>query len=309
MHPTELSVVVNLSAGAEGDDSVRLELAELLPDATMLDVDGDDLIDQLRRAAEGDVIGVAGGDGSINAAAGIAIERGRRLAVFPGGTLNHFARDAGLSAVADTAAAIEAGSTTRIDVGRIDGQPFLNTASLGSYPELVDERERLEARFAQLGDGLGRVAPARLSSSTSLLVKWAAMAVAALIVMRRGAPTVLTINGRRVRTWAIFIGNCEYDPPGLAPLQRARLDDGRFDVRWIDARMRFSRTRVTTALLLGRFGRSVAVGRIVTERIEIVSHEGPLRLARDGETFDGDGARVIIEKDPAGLEVFVPAAG
>jgi len=280
----EIVIVVNPSAGKDGDDSARAELVELLPDATLLDVGDDDLMEQLERAAAVPVMGIVGGDGSINAAAGVAIDHRRRLAVFPGGTLNHFARDVGLATAADTAAALRAGHVRHIDVGRIDGQPFLNTASLGSYPDLVDERERREDRLG----------------------KWLAMAVAALVVMRRGTPTHLTVNGRRIRTWAIFIGNCEYDPPGLAPMERQRLDDGLFDVRWIDARLRFSRTRVTAALLLGRRGRSIAVGRLVAERVEIVSHDGPLRLARDGETFDGDGSRVVVEKDRAGLDVVAP---
>lgn len=285
MQASSLTIVVNPSAGTAGDGSAHEELAELLPDATLVEVGGDDLVEQIERAAAtpDGVFGIVGGDGSINAAAGIAIERGCALAVFPGGTLNHFVRDAGLTSAADTAAALVGGTTRRVDVGRIAGQPFLNTASLGSYPDLVDERERREERLG----------------------KWLAMAVATLIVMRRGTPTHLSVNGRRIRTWAIFIGNCEYDPPGLAPLERARLDDGRFDVRWIDARLRFSRTRVTVALLLGRYGRSVAVGRLVADRVEIVSHDGPLRLARDGETFDGDGCTVLIEKDPVGLDVYV----
>ena len=42
MRPTELAIVVNPSAGKDGDDSVRAELAELLPDATLLDVDDGD---------------------------------------------------------------------------------------------------------------------------------------------------------------------------------------------------------------------------------------------------------------------------
>lgn len=283
MDPGTLTIVVNPSAGRDGDDTARAELAERLPAATLLDVD-DDLIGQLERAADADLMGIVGGDGSVNAAAGIAIERGRPLAVFPGGTLNHFARDVGLDSVGIVAEALEAGSMRHVDVGRIDGQPFLNTASLGSYPELVDERERRE----------------------TVLGKWAAMAIAALIVMRRATPTELTINGRRVRTWAIFIGNCVYDPPGLAPLERSRLDDGMFDVRWIDATRRFSRTRVTAALLLGRRGTSIAVGRLVADRIEIRSHDGPLRLARDGETFDGDGSIVVVEKDERGLDVVAP---
>ena len=58
MRPTELAIVVNPSAGKDGDDSVRAELAELLPDATLLDVDDGDLIRQLERAADGEIMGV-----------------------------------------------------------------------------------------------------------------------------------------------------------------------------------------------------------------------------------------------------------
>ena len=58
MRPTELAIVVNPSAGKDGDDSVRAELAELLPDATLLDVDDGDLIRQLERAADGEIMGI-----------------------------------------------------------------------------------------------------------------------------------------------------------------------------------------------------------------------------------------------------------
>jgi diacylglycerol kinase family enzyme len=42
------------------------------------------------------VLGVAGGDGSVAAVAGVAVERGLPLVVVPTGTLNHFASDLGL---------------------------------------------------------------------------------------------------------------------------------------------------------------------------------------------------------------------
>ena len=43
-----------------------------------------------------DVLGVAGGDGSVAAVASVAVERELPLMVVPLGTLNHFARDLGL---------------------------------------------------------------------------------------------------------------------------------------------------------------------------------------------------------------------
>ncbi len=41
-------------------------------------------------------LAVAGGDGTVAAVAGVAVERGLPLVVVPTGTLNHFARDLGL---------------------------------------------------------------------------------------------------------------------------------------------------------------------------------------------------------------------
>lgn len=55
---------------------------------------GEDIAPLLRDAAAGArILGVAGGDGTINVAAGIAMERGRPLLIIPAGTFNHFATD------------------------------------------------------------------------------------------------------------------------------------------------------------------------------------------------------------------------
>ncbi|WP_406263668.1 diacylglycerol kinase family protein [Streptomyces sp. NBC_00191] len=43
--------------------------------------------------ARGGALGIAGGDGTVNAAAVLAAEGGLPLAVFPAGTLNHLATD------------------------------------------------------------------------------------------------------------------------------------------------------------------------------------------------------------------------
>ena len=49
---------------------------------------------------------MGGGDGTVSCAAGIALDAGVPLAVFPGGTFNHFAKDIGCDTVAKTVAAI-----------------------------------------------------------------------------------------------------------------------------------------------------------------------------------------------------------
>lgn len=276
-----MTVVVNPSAGSDDGASLVETIAARLPAASFVEVD-DDLVERLERAAADGPFGIVGGDGSVNAAVEVSIASGRPVAVFPGGTLNHFARDAGLGDAAAVADAVAAGHLVHVDVGRIDGRPFLNTASLGPYAEMVDERERMEGRLG----------------------KWLAAAVASYRVLRRSAPMELLLDGRRERVWVLFVGNCEYTPPVFVPTSRADLCDGRFDVRWLDAGVSYARARMLAAALLGPLGRNRAYRRALCDRLEISSLEGPLRLARDGETFDPTGTLVVIEKDPRGLDLF-----
>ena len=62
----------------------------------MLEPD-DDLAELARAADDADALGMAGGDGSMGAVAGVAVERDLPFACIPFGTRNHFARDVGLA--------------------------------------------------------------------------------------------------------------------------------------------------------------------------------------------------------------------
>jgi diacylglycerol kinase family enzyme len=91
---------------------------------------------------------VAGGDGTIRTAAEVLIDTPAELAVLPGGTLNHFARDLGISTDPDEALRIATSSSVRgVDVGMVNGHVFLNTSSVGAYVRFVRVRERLERQF------------------------------------------------------------------------------------------------------------------------------------------------------------------
>jgi len=107
---------------------------------------GDDAA-ELARRADADVLGVAGGDGSLAAVAAAAIERDLPFVCVPAGSRNHFARDAGLDR-RDPVAALAAfsGVERRIDVGRVNGRVFLNNVSLGLYADLVHRREHHRRR-------------------------------------------------------------------------------------------------------------------------------------------------------------------
>lgn len=271
-----LVLAVNPGAGSSGAETAE-ELRALLPEAEVMELeDPADLEDVLQKAAARDdvrAIGASGGDGTLNWAASIAVEHGLPLVAIPGGTLNHLARDLGLSDAADSAQAVAGGDAIEVDLARIDGRPFLNTASFGSYAELVDAREALEDRIG----------------------KWPALLVAGVRVMRRGRPIEVEIDGEPHDIWMIFIGNCRYKPDGFAPSRRARLDDGQLDIRLIDAGHPWCRVRLVAGLLTGRLGRSPVYRQWAATSLHVRSPDGPLRLACDGETFDGSEELEVVK--------------
>lgn len=269
-----LVLVINEGAGS-GDqaDEVEQLLAEELPQAEVVRCEaGGDVASCLQEAARtATVLGVMGGDGTVNCAAGIALDAGLPLAVFPGGTLNHFAGELGIETVDDVVGAVQGGSAVEISVGSAapDGDDlyFLNTFALGVYPELVKEREKHEKRLG----------------------KWPAMALAMAKVMRRAEPVFVEVDGQPRKLWTLFAGNGHYHPAGFAPSWRERLDDGCIDVRLIDADSPGSRTRLVLAVLTGRLGRSKVYEQRLVGSLPVRSRQGALPLARDGETKEGPG--------------------
>ncbi|MCT9009584.1 diacylglycerol/lipid kinase family protein [Streptomyces rhizosphaerihabitans] len=87
------------------------------------------------------VLGVAGGDGTVSAVAAVAADAGRSLMVVPAGTRNHFARDLGLD-VRDPVQALGAladGEPARVDLGVLGPRVFVNNVSFGMYADALLE--------------------------------------------------------------------------------------------------------------------------------------------------------------------------
>jgi diacylglycerol kinase family enzyme len=277
--------VVNPRAGAVHSSTPTETLRAALPAARVVEVEDTALLDRVLRDASEDaeVLGVAGGDGSVSAAAAIAAGAGMPMVVVPTGTLNHFARDVGVATVDDVIAAVGEGTVIGVDRGLVGDTTFLNAASLGAYVDLVDIRERLETRIG----------------------KWPAAVVAFVRVLRRSPPIAIELNGDRLLVWTVFIGNCRYLPSGSAPRSRARLDDGCFDVRFVDASRRWARTRLLLAVLTGRLGHSRAYQERTLRELRIRAPNGPLRWALDGETVDVPDDVTVTKSDET-LLVYVP---
>lgn len=91
-----------------------------------------------------------GGDGSLNAVAQAAHAAGCPMGVIPYGTFNYFARTHGIPT--DPAAAARMLFDARplpVQVAAINDRVFLVNASLGIYPELLQDRETYKARFGR----------------------------------------------------------------------------------------------------------------------------------------------------------------
>jgi len=103
-------------------------------------------------AAGADVLGMAGGDGSLAVAATVAAAHGIPFVCVPAGTRNHFALDLGVDRHDVTGAldAFTSGVERRIDVAEVNGRIFLNNVSLGIYGDAVHSPAYRDAKVRTL---------------------------------------------------------------------------------------------------------------------------------------------------------------
>lgn len=278
-----LVIVAHSQAGPALLPDPADRLAKALPAATVIDVtDPGELqaaLDHACRHAR--AIGIAGGDGSVSAAAGRAHTAGVPLLVVPAGTLNRLASDLGHRDVDDAVAAVHHGQAIRLRLAEIGDRTFVNAATLGIYPSLVDVREQLEGRIG----------------------KWAATMLALGWSLLSCRPVDVELDGTSRRIWLLFAGNGRFPGPGIAPTRRRRLDDEVFDVRIVRADLPWGRTRLVIAALLGRVDRAAALDRHVVDRLAVRA-SGLLRATCDGEAFTAP-AEFVIGKRPGPLTLLV----
>ena len=137
---------------------------EHLREAGLRDVSVRDFSDAAweRDVRAGDLVLVAGGDGSVSRGAALCIERHAILAVLPSGTANDFARNLGLpEAPLEICRLIASGRTVNVDVGWINDTLFLNVAhiGLGTVPARKASANHKKAfgRFSYLAVLAGRI--------------------------------------------------------------------------------------------------------------------------------------------------------
>jgi len=264
---SRIPAIVNVASGTADEARTVLEQSDSFE---VHEVQPDEIAPTIRRVIEEGAkrILVSGGDGTIATAAAELLDTPAELAILPGGTLNHFARDLGVSTEAAKALelAVE-GEGRGVDLGVVNGHVFLNTSSVGAYVRFVRVRERLERRFGY-----------RIAS---------ALAALRILFQLRTFAVELEVKGKQhiYRTPLVFIGVGERELQ--LPTLGSRMSDGRRGLHVMVVRGR-SRARVL-ALALAAVARGVdTVARgpqldtFVVDRCRVRLRR-PTAVAIDGE--------------------------
>lgn len=274
MSEETIEVIINIGSGKNDKTELRLRLAEIFDAANRkanvwLARSGEEVVELARRAArsQSEIVVAGGGDGTINAIAEAVVDAGKTLGVLPLGTLNHFARDLGISLDLEAAAnTIIVGHTVPVDVGEVNGQIFLNNSSLGLYPRLVREREKHQ----RLG-----------------FRKWTAFFWAAIHVLRRYPflNVTLSADGKDFshRTPLVFVGNNEYEMESLNLGTRSCLNAGKLSLYITRATGRLGLLRLAFRALFGGLRDDNDFIALCSKEIWINTKHRRLRVARDGE--------------------------
>jgi diacylglycerol kinase family enzyme len=293
-------VILNSGAGASSNTiggtlrsrvTTSFEAAGIA--AEIVELGSDDLPDTVRKAvhSNSETIVAAGGDGTVSAVAAQLAGTNKTLGVLPLGTLNHFAKAAGIPI--DLQAAVRTladGRTELIDVAEVNGHVFLNNSSLGVYPRIVVHRENLQQ---QLNRG-----------------KWPAFAWATVLALRRYPFLHLRvcIEGRELhrKTGFLFVGNNEYDMSGFRIGARGRLNTGTLGLYLTHRTGRFGLVRLALRALFGRLNQAKDFDAFSVEEAIIESRHRRLLVATDGEVTHMQPP-LHYRSRPRALRVIVPA--
>jgi diacylglycerol kinase family enzyme len=244
----------------------------------------------LEAAEEGvESLAVAGGDGTVAAVAGVAVERDLPLVVAPTGTLNHFARDLGLD-LSRPLAALDAFAPShherRVDVGRVNGRPFINNVSLGLYAEML-----ADSGYRQDKLGVARVKLQAAFSDPKL---------------RRALRITPPDEAPLESIVAVVVSNNPYEFARWDRLgQRYRLDTGTLQVSVLDAGTLDELERLIAGTLLGAIEFRPALRHWTSERLEMGILDEVVRAGIDGEPITLK-APLRFSVEPGALRVLVP---
>ena len=244
-----------------------------------------------RVVADGhDLVVVGGGDGTVSYAAGRLAGTGIVLGVLPLGTANDLARTLEIpNDLAAACAVLAEGKVVDIDLGRANGQPFLNVASVGLS---VGVTETLSPRLKRC---LGPVA----------------YGVAAVRAYARHRPFRARLEFPEGDHEAleladmlqVAVGNGRHYGGGNTVSPTAGIDDHTLDIYAIPGAPLREHVRIARLLKDGSFVERDGVYHLTSRRVRLVT-EPPMPVNLDGEIVTATPTDFTIERNV--VHVVVP---
>jgi diacylglycerol kinase family enzyme len=248
---------------------------------------------QRARECHGIVVAV-GGDGTLNAVAQVMHGSGIAYGVIPQGTFNYFGRAHGIPQEAAAAATALLRATPQpVQVGRVNDRLFLVNASVGLYPQLLEDREAFKRQYGRS--------------------RWVALWAGLWSLMRQPRRLRLEIRTeqgtRQVRTPTLFVGNNALQLAQIGVDQAATV--ARPEGRLVAIQVRPIGTWAMLGLALrgalGRLGEAEQVETFAFHHMRIgVPGHRRIKVATDGE-IRVMRTPLVIEPAAKPLLLLVPA--
>lgn len=287
-----ITVIYNASSGKNNNlDDIKAAFAHHGQQPTYLPITSKLLHRHIKAevAKRGAIVVAAGGDGTVNGVAALVHGTPIKFGIIPNGTLNNFAKDAGIPLqLNDAVRVILAGKTTFMDAAAVNKHVFVNNSSIGLYPLSLHTR-------AQFNGQIG---------------KWPAAVVGMLRVLARlrRIHVQLHIDGKHItrRTPFVFVGNNAYKLHKPPFVRRSGINKGILGVYIIKANSALGVVRMFAHTLFTKKRRTaefetynVAAFTIVTKR------HRTLHVAYDGEVTELR-TPLHYQSLPKALRIIVP---
>lgn len=197
-----LLILMNVGSGHNDTAATQEKIEQVLKQAgriyRLVLVEDPTRIDEIARRTVEEakaccgVIVATGGDGTINAVANATLGSGIPFGVLPQGTFNYFGRTHGIPEdIVEATRALLKARVHPVQVGLVNDRVFLVNASLGLYPQLLEDREAYKRQYGR----------------SRIVALWSGLIT--LLRQHRQLRIILEMKGqtRHIRTPTLFVCN------------------------------------------------------------------------------------------------------
>ncbi|WP_459617529.1 diacylglycerol/lipid kinase family protein [Bordetella sp. 2513F-2] len=244
--------------------------------------------------SEGGVVVACGGDGTLSAVARAVLGSGVPFGILPQGTFNYFGRAYGISQDTETAARCLVHARVQpVQVGMLNGQAFLVNASLGLYPQLLEDREAYKRRYGR----------------TRLVALWSSMVTLLRVHRRLAIQLELEGHTRLIRTPTLVVGNNALQLRQIGIAEVDELAQGRLVAMTVRPVGVLASYGLLLRGLISRLGDAENVVSFGFERmtVRLGRHRRSIKVAMDGEVCWMHGP-LEFAVGPEPLPLLVPVA-